>query len=360
MSRETIHTAQVFLRFTAMVTLCAAALMAGAVHAQAPVPEAIPAVLPDPVKATLNTKRAGLDGQRMALAQKVAAHNARCRNVPPENTVLTVDCAAAQQNLNSEVQAYRQSVQTFNNDVVAAERRYFINSMNALAGRIGWYSAKEQARLAKALESLDADGDPNATAPQIRLAWQNVLSRGHDEELARKAAAGDGPGFPGAGKQSFEDCTIFALANATGVPYSVVAARATELIRSGEWRDAVARTNPQRAIEQRGLNGGEVVMLAEVLGQAEVVRSADFAKTLREGRRLMLNVVPRDGDTRKGHAVVLTKAFQHGGETWYEMMDSNQGPQQRRYLSHKELNTMLQETGVAFRPEPGRTPMLLR
>lgn len=120
MSRETIHTAQAFLRFTAMVTLCAAAFMAGAVHAQAPVPEAIPAVLPDPVKATLNTQRAGLDGQRMALAQKVAAHNARCRNVPPENTVLTADCAAAQQNLNSEIQAYRQAVASFNTALRAA------------------------------------------------------------------------------------------------------------------------------------------------------------------------------------------------------------------------------------------------
>jgi hypothetical protein len=42
------------------------------------------------------------------------------------------------------------------------------------------------------------------------------------------------------------------------------------------------------------------------------------------------------------------------------MMDSNQGPERRLFLSSKELNTMLQEKGVAYRPESGTTPALLR
>ena len=67
----------------------------------------------------------------------------------------------------------------------------------------------------------------------------------------------------------------------------------------------------------------------------------------------MVNVVPQSGDFKDGHEVVLTKAFQHGGETWYEMMDSNQGPLRRLYLSAKQLNTMLQENGVAYRHRPG-------
>lgn len=234
-----------------------------------------------------------------------------------------------------------------------------INEMNALAKRLGW-SAEEQDRLATALNRLGSDGDQNVTDTQIRRAWQDVLVRGQDGDIARKAAQGDGPGFPGAGKQSFEDCTIFALANASGLPYSVVAARATKLIGEGEWRDAAARANPQKAIEQKGLIGGEVVMLAEAFGQAEVVPSSAFAKTLKEGRPVMVNVVPENGNVKGGHEVVLTKAFQHGGETWYEMMDSNQGPQRRLYLSSKELNTMLQENGVAFRPETGTTTKPLR
>ena len=236
-----------------------------------------------------------------------------------------------------------------------------IKSMNAEAKRLGW-SAAAQTRLAQALNSLDlldADLVP-ATGSKIKSAWNDILGRGNDRDLAHIASAGKGPGFPGAGTQSFNDCAIFALANAAGVPYGVVAARAAELISKGEWRDAAARANPQKAIEKRGLTGGEVVMMAEILGQAEVVRPKNFASTLSEGRRLMVNVVPNDGDIDSGHQVVLTKAFQHRGETWFEMMDSNQGPMRRLYLSAKELNLMIKENGVAFRPEPGTTAKLLR
>jgi hypothetical protein len=318
----------------------------------------IPIGLPAEARRALDAKRASLETQRKNLLDEVARHNARCVSVRADTSEAR-DCAVTREPLLARISQLRAATEKLEDEIDTAERRRIINSMNALAKRLGWSDA-EQARLNAALNRLGADGDPAATGTQIRQTWGGVLARGHDADLARKASGGEGPGFPGAGTQSFEDCTIFALANAAGLNYSVVAARATKLISEGEWRDAAARANPQRAIEQRGLMGGEVVMMAEALGQAEVVRSADFARILREGRRLLLNVVPQDGDTRSGHAVVLTKAFQHSGETWYEMMDSNQGPQRRLYLSAKELNTMLQETGVAFRPEPRTTPRLLR
>ena len=72
----------------------------------------------------------------------------------------------------------------------------------------------------------------------------------------------------------------------------------------------------------------------------------------------MINVIPASGNG--GHEVVLTKTFQHGGETWFELMDSNQGPLRRLYLNAKELDVILQENDVAFHSEPGTTPMLLR
>lgn len=241
-------------------------------------------------------------------------------------------------------------------DKTDPEETRIINDMNALAKKLGW-NADEQVRLDKALNSLASNGD--GTSAQSRQAWQNVLARGQ-EGFAREASQGVGPGLPGAGKQSYEDCAVFALANASGLPYSVVAMRATELIRQGEWRNPAERANPQKVIEQKGLIGGEVVMLAEGLGQVEVVSSAAFARTLKEGRPVMVSVVPADGDFRNGHEVVLTRTFQRGGETWYEMMDSNQGPQRRLYLSAKELSTIQKENGVAFRPEPGTTPKLLR
>jgi hypothetical protein len=235
-----------------------------------------------------------------------------------------------------------------------------ISGIYAQAKSLGW-SAKKLERLDKALRGLDLDDDSIVTGTQINEAWQNILARAQDRKLAQEASQGEGTRMPGAGKQTrYNDCTIFALANAAGLPYGVVAARAAEIIREGEWRSAEDRANPQKAIEKGGLVGGEVIMAAEAFGRAEVVPPSGFARTLEEGRPVLVNVAHNTGSSLVGHEVVLTKAFLHGGETWYEMMDSNDGPLQRRYLSDKELNTLILENGVAFSPEPGTVPKLLR
>jgi hypothetical protein len=42
------------------------------------------------------------------------------------------------------------------------------------------------------------------------------------------------------------------------------------------------------------------------------------------------------------------------------MIESNTGPQQRLYLTEKQLQTVIWEKGVIFRPDPGTTAPLLR
>lgn len=188
-----------------------------------------------------------------------------------------------------------------------------------------------------------------------------MQGRKENAELAAAAAKGEGPDLSGAGTQTeFNDCTIFALSTAAGLPYGVVGARATSLIRQGEWSDPVEREHPEKVIEQWGMIGQEVVMLTEAFGQAEVVPSTDFPKILKEGRPLLIDVVSSDGNSDYGHEVVLTKTFEHKGETWYAMMDSNEGSVRRLYVSAKELDVMLRENGVAFRPDTDTTPKLLR
>lgn len=330
--------------------------------AQVPVLPDIPIELAASVRQPLVARHTQLQAERTAVLENGARHNQRCRSVE-ERSNLQRECLASRERLNGELKTLRAAVNALEDDidgvVAAVDGARIIDSMNVLARRLRWDEG-ELTRLDAALRRLDVVR-PNATDEQIRQAWQVVLSRGISGDLARAASIGEGPGFPvGAGQQSFQDCTIFALANAAGLPYGVVAARAAELISQGEWRNAAGRANPQRVIERRGLAGGEVVMLAEAFGQADVVPSSDFAGTLRSGRRLLLNVVPSDGNIQGGHAVVLTKTFLHGGETWYEMVESNQPPERRLYLRSRELDTMLKENGVAFRSEPGRTPRLLR
>ena len=170
-----------------------------------------------------------------------------------------------------------------------------------MAEQLGW-SADKRARLDKALHGLDLDEDPNPKDIPISRVWLDIIAHSEDADLVREASQGGGLGFPGAGQQAHSlDCAIFALANATGLPYGVVAARAAELIRQGNWHNADDRANPQGVIETRGLNGGEVVMLAEIFGHAAVVRSTDFARSLTEGHPVMVDLVPMNGDGRLRH-----------------------------------------------------------
>lgn len=330
-------------------------------YAGMPAMPEIPLTLADDLRTPLIVQRQPLALRKLALIEKGQALNQACANLAKDSSRHQI-CLTKQRQFNADVEALRSDMDKLTDDIdgaLAIQIKRIINSMNALARQLGW-SAEEQQRLDTALNSLGSDGGP-ATSGQIMQAWRAVLARARNDDIARKAALGDGPGFAGAGEQTrHQDCAVFALANAAGLPYGVAAARAAELIRQGEWRNADERADPQKTIEKNGLTGGEVIMLAEAFGQAEVVRSADFAKVLKEGRPLLVNLVPANGNVFGGHEVVLTKTFQHAGETWYEMMDSHQGPVRRLYLSATELSTMLQENGVAYRPEPGMTPMLLR
>lgn len=340
--------------------LAAAILAAAPARAGVPALPEIPLLLPDGVRQPLVDRRHPLAQRKLALIAEGDAITASCARLKP-GSAEHQHCLSRLAQFDAKVETLRDEVDVLADLIDAAIVTHTIASMNSLAKRLGW-SADELARLDKALNSLSIDGDADATGTQIRGAWQTVLAR-TDGEFARRAAAGEGPGYAGAGagrQTQYEDCAIFALANAAGLPYGVAAARATKLIGEGDWRDAAARANPQKVIEQGGLIGGEVAMLAEAFGQAEVVRSADFPRVLREGRPVMINVVPVSGDVDKGHEVVLTKTFQQGGETWYELMDSNQGPSRRLYLTARELQMVLQENGVAFRPDPGTMPRLLR
>lgn len=242
---------------------------------------------------------------------------------------------------------------------IAPTTTEIINSLNTLAKQQGWSEEKIK-HLNKALHNLDlANRDYLVgTDTEVTKVWDDVEARSLDKILAGDLSQGHGPILPvGAGEQSHEDCTIFALANAARLPYGVVAAQATDIIREAGYRSAGEKADPQKTIEAKGLNGGEVTMLAETFGRAEVVPPAAFADTLKQGKPVLVALAYPTRDPNKDplalHEVVLTKTFLHKGARWYEMMNSQQGPLERQYLSEKELRAILSANGVAYSPEPG-------
>ena len=235
-----------------------------------------------------------------------------------------------------------------------------IKGMDAMAGTLGW-PAKKRAHLNVILNALKSGREVVGTSEQIKKAWKAILARKGDAVFASEAASGHGPDLSGAGTQTdFNDCAVFALSAASDRPYGFVAARAASLIRDGEWNDPVERAHPDQVIGKWGIYDLEIVMMSEILGRADVVTASNFGKVLQQNHPIMVGVVSENGDMDGGHEVVLTRSFQHGGQTWYAVMDSNQGPARRLYASSKELDLMIQDNGVTFRPDVKATPQLLR
>jgi hypothetical protein len=306
-------------------------------------------------KEKLTSEREKLVEQKKIFFAHVKAFNLKCEKVE-KNTPAEEKCIEELTVIEEEQTKLSATIISFDKEI----GDIVVKLMKALAKEMKW-STDEQIRLDSAFSKLNSDVEINTDSDTVKQTWDNILKRGKSEAFMKEAANGDGPGLPGAGKQdSLEDCAIFALANATGLPYPEVAARATKLISEGKWNSAAERSHPQKLIEEEGLNGGEIVMLTEAFGQVEVIPSGDFARTLKEGHTIMINTIPYNGVVNGGHEVVLTKTFQHNGETWYELIDSNQtGSMQRLYLSNKELLIILQEKGIVYRPDKGTTPMII-
>lgn len=336
------------------------------VHAQAPrPPKTVPpaAVLVD--NETNHGAREFLEGKYPALKKRWSEWMRRAdafnfNFVGPKFTEGSAAAAAVvkeQAWLNAELEAYRNAADQFASDIanldIDRERR--IALMIALGERLKLGSAKmKEAR--SVMLGLRRDGNTSASPTVIAATWRTAAARNGDAAFAAAAAAGEGPTLFNSGTQSsFNDCTIFALASAMGRPYGLVAAEATQMLRDANWRGKADRDDPEGVIKREGLNGDEVTLLAAAFGQAQLVPSGDFAKTLREGRPVAVCVKLAEGESVYLHQVVLSRTFAHHGETWFEMIDSHLGNSQRRYLSEKELFTVLNENGLAYRADAGRT-----
>lgn len=330
----------------------------GAVPVGAAAARSIPALLPIPA-ALSPAKQAEYSAEKKSIEAAYALFDAAAKSFNAKAAKDQSDKEYAA--LTAQREAYIGVVNDFNAGIKAElERIRVIKAMTAYLGQLGGWGDKEKKRAVDALEKLDADGDGKSGSVTIEVTWERIQARKPSAELLALAARDGGPGFPGAGRQSGEDCAVFALANASGSPYSVVAAMATGLLRDATWRPAAVRVDPAGTITRVGLTGGEVVLLAEALGQATVVHSAEFADQLRAGHRILINTFPASGDLESGHEVLLTKTMQLGGDTWFVLMDSNQPPDKFLYLTKPELDVILRETGVMFQPEEKRTPRLLR
>ncbi|TAL26956.1 MAG: hypothetical protein EPN97_18490 [Alphaproteobacteria bacterium] len=343
-----------------VISMCMAVPAAAKEPSLPPVPENIP----EPDQSRLKKQYDEAFQFKEKLNTRIRAMNAKCTNIP-EDTPKVTECREEDASISAEKTKYSGLKSDYLRALSGAggvmkkkldpASEKMIASMIKYSAQQGW-SKEEQSRLDESLRIVTLEKTKIGSRLEVANIWKAMRSRGPDSAPARAAAAGKGPGLHGAGKQSHQDCTIFALSNGAGLPYGVTAARAAEMLKKAEWRPATERKNPQATIENQGILAGEVAILAEAFGHAEVIPPSGFAKALEDGRPVITGVQMPGG----GHEVVLSKSFQHEGETWYEMMESNQEPDLRLYLSARQLDGILLDNGIIFHPDPGTTPQLLR
>lgn len=328
-------------------------LLCSAGHAEDKIPplDDVPEILAPAEQARFSRERQALEKELKRFQDAGNAFNAKSAEAQTDEEF---------EALKARQGAYIAAATAYNKRLLGAAVARTIETMTAAVRHTAW-SGKEKTRAEEALNGLYDDGIA-APAAETRRIWRDVQARRGSALLAGEASRGRGPGLPGAGNQTkHQDCAVFALANAAGVPYGVAAARAAEFVGKGEWRPAGERAHPQQAIEKYGLMEGEVILVAEAFGEVAVVPSWEFESTLAAGRQVMVNLVPYDGSRSGGHQVVLTRTFPHDGATWFEMIDSNEaGSMQRLYLKETELRMLLKERGITVTPDKDSTATLLR
>ncbi len=310
-----------------------------------------------------------LAAQRAEIEKDRKKLNTQCGHVPASDTTKVAACKQRHDDVARRMEKYKADYRSMEMIIsaVAGERDFFDSipqddvritlGIEILAKKLRW-NAEKQARLEKALKDLGFDGLDSITEENVQNGWNAIWRDADNADLARAADAA-GPRLPAGGQKEGNDCAVAAMATASGLPYNEVAARAKDLIRQGEWRHQAIRDDPQEALK-KGLTGGEVVLLAESLGRAEVVPNSRFEETLKGGRPVMVNVATiqstptfpgRTTTAFADHEIVLTKTFKYKGKTWYEMTDSRH-PDSRFFVPPEKLNLILQEKGVAFSRNP--------
>lgn len=310
--------------------------------------------------AQLASRKAEIEKDRKAL-------NTDCARVRSTDTAKVTPCQQRRDEVASRIEQYKKDFHNLEKikKVVAGEGDFFYDipqdeiriplGIIMLAHKLRWPPEK-RARLEKSLKALEPDTPPAITEEQVLDSWKAIRATADDTELLK--AAGQ-QRIAGIGQQTKMDCTIAAVASASGQPYDKVAERAMKLIRQGQWRHDAERDDPQTVI-RRGLNGGEVVLLAESLGRADIVASTRFEKTLKEGRPILVNVAilssppsfPWEPAAKiTGHQVVLTKTFRHKGQTWFEIVNPS-SPSSRYFVTPEKLQPILQEKGIALERNP--------
>lgn len=280
----------------------------------------------------------------------VALKRDQLEEVCPDDFRGSAKCKSDAESVDRLLKEYRENLEAYALQRDVAAGQFTLKSINGWALQSGW-SDLERNRLSNSLNRLDeadpADAAWDFDAKRARDRAQEIWSQAAKSSAGYKdaLASAKGPNLNAAGLQEKDDCAVYALATATGRPYEEVEQRALAIIKDAAWREQVVRNNPQLVLKNGGLNGGEVILLAEEYGRSTVIAPSQFSSTVAAGRPVMVHVIAEHGGD---HEVVLSRTFQSNGKTYFEVIDSAR--KRSVVIAEEDLKTVILENGVAFSP----------
>lgn len=220
------------------------------------------------------------------------------------------------------------------------QRADFFANFNAIASGEGptpkeWNEASQLANeMDTAGGSLPPAGAASAELPPYY--GQLVKDIGKAESVTANAS------YMGTGRQTQDDCVLYAIANGARVPEKQVNAEFTNIVSHLGMDPIEERANPDIAVmePQNGGRGGvgaaEELLVADKFGKVVPVPTAGYARAIASTKQPVITTVQLD---RSGiqHKVVVTGVYRTAdGKIYYSVMDSNLGPDYHNSTAYVE------------------------
>ena len=220
------------------------------------------------------------------------------------------------------------------------QRADFFANFNAIASGEG-PTPKEWTKVSQLANEMDTAGGslPPAGAASTELPpyyGQLVKDIGKAESVTANAS------YMGTGRQTQDDCVLYAIANGAHVPETQVNAEFTNVVSHLGMDPIGERANPETVVmePQNGGRGGvgaaEELLVADKFGKVIPVPTDSYARAIASTKQPVITTVELDKSGVQ-HKVVVTGVYRtEDGKIYYSVMDSNLGPEYRNSTAYVE------------------------
>ncbi len=220
------------------------------------------------------------------------------------------------------------------------QRADFFANFNAIASGEG-PTPKEWSKVSQLANEMDTAGGslpPTGAAPAELPPYYGQLVKdiGKAESVTANAS------YMGTGRQTQDDCVLYAIANGAHVPEKQVNAEFTNVVSQLGMDPIGERANPETVVAepQNGGRGGvgaaEELLVADKFGKVIPVPTDSYARAIASTKQPVITTIELDKSGVQ-HKVVVTGVYRTAdGKIYYSVMDSNLGPEYRNSTAYVE------------------------